>query len=229
MADEDDTTETDDTTSTSSDEAGGEKDRHDRHLAKTRQERDAERTRRKELESKLAKYEKDERDKETARARKEQDFSKVEARYKGEIDEKESKIRELEQQLEGRTKADRRRNFAAEIAKVGGVSNVKLLERAMADLPEHGIEVEPEKVSKSDVDAAIKVLKKEAPELFGTASPKPPGRPGLNTKNLNDNEAPGGAAKGTPEYYRQMGAAASQQSRIPSSYASATGRASPKE
>lgn len=230
-----DETETDDTeTQTDDTETEGGSDggssRHDRHLAKARQERDAEKERNRKLEAELAQYRKAEKDKEREKARKEQDISKIETRYQQELAERDAKIKELEEQGTARDRRDRRRSFAAEIAKVGGVSNLKLLERAMDDLPDHGIEVEPEKVSTGDVAAAIKVLKREAPELFGAAqtTPKPPGRPGLNPKNLNKNEAPGGPEKGTPEWYRLQGELASRQGGMPPGYAAATGRA-PKE
>ncbi len=221
MADE---TETTDDTDTDTDSKGG---KHDRHLEQAKAERTKLKQELATAKAELAKLQKAERDRETQKARKEQDFTKVEERLRAETADEKAKRLEAESKLEQLQKAGRRRSFAEEIAKAGGAANVRLVELAMADL--NGIEIEPETVDKGDVEAALKQLKKAAPELFGTTAPRPPGRPGLNPKNLNDNEAPGGPAKGTPEWYRQQGELASRSGGVPLGYAVATGRIKPKD
>ena len=98
--------------------------------------------------------------------------------------------------VEGFGKADRQGKFLDAIMSAGGITNRNVAKAMLGTLD---IETAPENFTDKDARDAAKLLRKEAPEIFGAGSstdPKPPPGSGKTPPE-----------KGTHEYYKAVGAA----------------------
>ena len=169
--------------------------RADSRARRDQRRREAIAKERDELKARIAEIEKAERDAEQERQRKAGEFDKIESRLTTELRDVREQLEAAQATIQAGKTNERRRKFVEAVVKEGGITNSKVATAMLATLD---IESAPEHFTSKDARDAAKLLRAEAPEIFGggsTNDPKPP---------------PGGGKpapqKGSDEYYRQLGA-----------------------
>lgn len=136
------------------------------------------------------------REAEQAKLREQGDFEKIEADLRTQLRDRDEKLSTLNEKVDGFGKAERQGKFLDAIMGAGGITNRRVAKAMLGTLD---IETAPEHFTDKDARDAAKLLRKEAPEIFGAGSstdPKPPPGSGKTPPE-----------KGTHEYYKAVGAA----------------------
>lgn len=169
-------------------------DRHDRHLEKEIKRRKALQSQVQELKAFKAEVEAEREAAEEANERKAQEFSKVEDRYKRRQSELEKKLADLQGQIDSQRRAGQTQKLLEGVSAETGVTNLALLRGILREAAEatDAVEVAPDDVDTTAVEAAIKAMKNIAPTVFDTTTDVggANGSPGLNRNTLKDGQEP---------------------------------------
>lgn len=176
-------------------------------------ERDKAKGEARELKTKLAQYEAKERDEATAKERQAGDWSKLEQRYKKDLEQTQAERDALQAKLDDIDKGGRRSKFAEAIVTEAKGGNAKTIAKL---LPTLGIDDAPEAFNSLDTKKALKALQADHPEVFST-KPQPTIKPAPGSGNRPPDPT-------TAEHWKQKAAERSQRS-LGSTYLNATGRA----
>lgn len=151
-----------------------------------------------EATGKLAEIERQRQDAEAERERASGDLQAQIKRMEARARDMESELAKANATIDGFHRQRREATIVDRLATEGGITNRALLARSL-DLAGIDGDADPEALSDGDVKAAIKSLRKQAPELFGTTTNtiKPP--PGGGQRPNDD--------KNSDEYWKQKGQA----------------------
>ncbi len=175
-------------------------------------ERDKAKGEARELKTRLAQYEAKERDEATAKERQAGDWSKLEQRYKKDLEQVTAERDEALGKLADLDKGGRRAKFAEAIVAEAKGGNVRTVSKL---LPTLGLEDDaPESFNTLDVKKALKAFNADHPELFSKAPPTIKPAPGSGNRPPDPN---------TAEHWKQKAGERSQRS-LGTSYLNATGR-----
>lgn len=158
--------------------AGGDGDKHDKHLAKTRKERDSLKARLRETESKLSDYEQQAEDLAEQKEREAGEFAKLQERYESKLSKLNEKVNAYEAQEAARAQEERFTALAEAVRKKAG-SDVRpavvraLMREAAAT---RGIEIAPEGDPEEYAGDVLDALRELDPDTF-TSKPRTAGSP----------------------------------------------------